>query len=54
MYMHIVQPKNSSANNSTLFVFMDPNSRLGVNLTNILCAAFTLVDPKRVKNTVKS
>jgi len=26
----------------------------GVNFINILCTAFTLVDPKRVKNTVKS
>jgi len=24
----------------------------GVNFTNVLCAAFMLVDPERVKNTV--
>ncbi len=32
--------------------FVDP--RPGVNFTNILQAAFTLVDPKSVKNTVQS
>ncbi len=26
----------------------------GVNIINILCTAFALVDPKSVKNTVKS
>jgi len=28
--------------------------RTGVNFINILCTAFALVDPKSVKNTVKS
>jgi hypothetical protein len=28
--------------------------RVGLNFNNILCTAFTLVDPESIKNTVKS
>jgi len=37
-----------------VFLWLCLDGRPGVNFINILRAAFTLVDPKSVKNTVKS
>ncbi len=42
------------SNQLDIFVFVDQCFLTGVNITNVLLEAFSIVDPKRVKNTVKS